>query len=142
MMKSKIVSTIALVLALVMCIAPMASAAVYASNYINFSGATINKVGIGKVKISFEVTGAFGVNEAGAKKVVVYESPDGSTWTAKKTFYSSTTPGMITYGSKNATSSVTYSGRSGYYYYAEVTVYAGISGTGDTDLHVTGSVKA
>lgn len=141
-MKSKIVSVSALVLALIMCISPLASAAVYASDYITYSGATISKVGSGKVEISFDVTGKFGVNEAGAKKVVVYESPDDNTWTAKKTFYSSTTSGMMFYGVKNASSSVTYTGRSGYYYYAEVTAYAGKDGTGDTNFHVTGSVKA
>lgn len=142
MMKSRIVSAVALVLALVMCISPLASAAVYSSEYISFSSASISKVSSGKVEINFDVTGKFGVNEAGAKKVVVYESSDNSTWTSKKTFYSSTTSDMMFYGVKNASSSVTYTGRSGYYYYAVVTVYAGTSGTGDTEIHTTGSVRA
>lgn len=142
MMRSRIVSTLALVLALVMCISPLASAAVYSSDYIISSGASISKVSGGTVKIRFDVNGKLRVNEAGAKKIVVYESPDDSTWTAKKTFYSSTTSGMITYGVMNVSSSITYTGRSGYYYYAEVTVYAGTDGTGDTDLHVTSSVRA
>lgn len=142
MMRSRIVSAAALVLALIICISPLASAAVYSSEYINFSDASISKISSGTVRISFGVTGKFGVNEAGAKKVVVYESPDDTTWTEKKTFYSSTTSDMMFYGVKNASSNVTYEGRAGYYYYAEVTVYAGISGTGDTDVLITGSVKA
>lgn len=142
MMKSRIVSVTAFVLALIMCISPLASAAVYSSNYISFSSASISKASSGTVKIRFDVTGKFGVNEVGAKKVVVYESPDDSTWTAKKTFYPSTTSDMMFYGVKNASSNVTYTGRAGYYYYAVVTVYAGTDGTGDTEIHTTGSVKA
>lgn len=141
-MKSKIVSTVALVLALVMCISPLASAAVYSSDYIIASGASISKVSSGTVRIRFDVTGKSRVNEVGAEEIVVYESSDGNTWTPRKTFYSSTTPGMITYGKISTSSSVTYTGHSGYYYYAEVTVYAGRDGTGDTDLHITDSVRA
>lgn len=141
-MRSRIVSAAALVLALVMCISPLASAAVYASDYIVVSSASISKVSSGVVEVRCDVTGTFGVNEVGAKKIVVYESSDDINWTAKKTFYSSTTSGMILYGVMSGVSTVTYNGRAGYYYYAEVTAYAGTNGTGDTNIHITGSVKA
>lgn len=141
-MKKRIISAVSIVLALIMFMAPMASAAVYSSDYISRSYISASKVSSGKVKVEFSVWGKYGVNEAGAKKVVIYESSDNETWTSKKTFYSSTTSGMITYGVQSATSSVTYSGTAGYYYKADVTVYAGTSGTGDTDTYTTNSVKA
>ncbi len=80
MMRSRIVSAAALVLALAMCISTFAPAAVKAREYITASSASISKVSSGTVKIEFSVIGKFGVNEAGAKKVVVYESPDNITW--------------------------------------------------------------
>lgn len=141
-MKRRVISIVAIALALVMFTIPMASAAVYSSDYISASNATISKVSSGVVRIRYNVYGKYGVNEAGAKKVVVYESSDESTWTPKKTFYSSTTSDMIAYGVMNTSLSVTYNGRAGYYYMAEVTVYAGTDGTGDTDIEITGSVKA
>lgn len=141
-MKRRVISAISLLLALIMVMAPMASAAVYSSDYISSSSSTTNKVSNGKVKVEFTVYGKYGVNEVGAKKVVIYESSDNETWTSKKTFYSSTTSGMITYGVRSATSSVTYSGTAGYYYKADVTVYAGTSGVGDTETYTTNSVKA
>lgn len=141
-MKRRAISAIALALAVVMFVVPVASAAVYSSEYLSSSHVSISKVSSGKVKVSFDVFGKIGINEVGAKKVIVYESPDNITWTSKKTFYSSTTSDMIEYGVRNMSSSVTYDGQAGYYYYAEVTTYAGISGTGDTDVLITGSVKA
>lgn len=142
MMKRRVISAVSLILALIMLMAPVASAAVYSSDYIARSYASISKVSSGKVEVEFDVSGKIGVNEVGAKKVVIYESSDNSTWTSRKTFYSSTTPSMITYGVRSAVSSVTYTGHSGYYYYAVVTTYAGTNGTGDTDIYTTNSVKA
>lgn len=141
-MKKRIISAVSFVLSLIIFMAPMASAAVYSSDYISRSVVSTSKVSSGKVKVEFTVSGKYGVNEVGAKKVVIYESSDNETWTSKKTFYSSTTSGMITYGVQSATSSVTYSGTAGYYYKADVTVYAGTSGTGDTETYPTNSVKA
>lgn len=141
-MKKRIISTVALILALVTLMAPMASAAVYSSDYISFCSASITKSSSGTVKVTFNVGGKIGVNEVGAKKVVIYESPDNQTWTLKKTFSSSTTPSMITYDVRSASSNVTYTGQAGYYYYAVVTIYAGTDGTGDTDVLTTNSVKA
>lgn len=141
-MKRKVISIVSLALVLITLTAPLASAAVYSSDYISSAYVSISKVSSGKVKVEFDVAGKYGINEVGAKKVVVYESSDGKTWTPKKTFYSSSTSGMITYGVRSATSSVTYSGTAGYYYKADVTVYAGTSGTGDTETYPTNSVKA
>ncbi len=90
-MKRKVISIVLFALVLITLMAPMASAAVYSSDYIVSSKVEISKASSGTVKVSFTVTGKIGVNEAGAKKVVIYESPNDSAWTPKKTFYSNTT---------------------------------------------------
>lgn len=131
-MSKKFISVLSVLLVFTVCVVPMASAAITASDYLLTYSSRIQSGGNGKVVISIIASGKAGVNEIGAKTIVIEESRDGRTWTELDPLTCDDYDEMMVYGARTIGSSVTYYGRSNYYYRATVTYYAGISGTGET----------
>jgi len=128
----------ALMLIVVLCLglsAPIAQAR--ASNYIAAYGAYMNADGSGKVSVWYDVTGTGMMEEIGSTSIVIYEN--GS---IVKTFYSSSTPSMMTKNKAIHGGSVSYNGVAGRSYYAIVYVWAAKLGDGDTRSKTTASIIA
>lgn len=94
-----------------------------------------------KIPVTVDVSGVGYMDEVGASKIYIYESTDGKNFTRVATYKSDDYPEML---ESNTTtyydSPVVYSGKAGYYYYADVYCYAAKDGGSDTRLYST-SVK-
>lgn len=113
-------------------IAPMSS------SYISFYYANISG-GNGKITVNFNITGTGKMTSIGATKVQIKNSSG----TTVKTFYSTTTDGMLGSNRTSYSSSVTYSGASSNSkYYAVVSFKAADSTGSDTASYTTGYATA
>lgn len=113
-----------------------------ASRFISSYLSYIAAVGGGKIQIWFDVDGVSKMDCIGAAQVVLYESKDNKSWTKVKTYYYTSYSGMTATNRVNYTSYVPYSGVSGRYYKATVTVYAEKDGGCDSRLVYTSTKKA
>lgn len=75
-------------------------------------------------QIWFDVTAVRGMDELGASKITVKRSSDNVNWETVKTFTKESYPQMIKEDTGVCASYVTYTGSTGYYYKALVTIYA------------------
>ena len=75
-------------------------------------------------EVWFDVTGVRGMDEIGASSIAIQRSTDGQSWTTVKTFSKSSYPSMVDKNTGCHASYVTYTGSTGYYYRARVTIYA------------------
>lgn len=142
-MKRKIISVFAVVLAIALCVAPTASAATQASQYLTAYIAYIYPEGNGNMSIYFEVEGTGTMDEIGALSIRLQEKPSGSTtWTTVETYSYVDYPNMLGYNDNFYYSSVDYSGTDGYSYRAYVTIWAGQDGDGDSRVILTDTVVA
>ncbi len=83
------------------------------------------------------------MDEIGALSIRMQEkSSYTSTWTTVKTYSYTNYSGMLGYDNIFYSSHVDYSGKAGYSYRAEVTVWAGINGDGDSRVILTNAVIA
>ncbi len=112
--------------------APVSSVQPCASDYLNLYSAYVAPMGSGRIEVWFEASGKYYLDEIGALRVMIYESPDNETWTWKKTFLHDQTPGMLSFHDNFHVSHVSYQGRVGYYYKAYVCIWGGSGGAGDT----------
>lgn len=95
--------------------------------------------GTGSITVHFSIVPTGKMTSLGATKVQIYDYND----TLVKTFYSSSTSGMLISNAYSHSSSVTYYGAtSGQKYYAVVTFKAANSSGGDSDYYVTAYAKA
>ena len=136
--KKKIYRIALLILAVSLCLslfAPVAHAR--ASKYILLYGASVVADGNGKVSVWYDITGTGTMDQIGSTSIVIYEN--GS---SVKTFYSSTTPSMMTTNKLYHGGSVTYSGVAGKTYYAIVYFWAGKNGDGDSRSKTTTAIVA
>lgn len=108
-----------------------------ASTCIASSSASISAYK-GTVTVSFSITGTGKMTSLGATKVQIKDS-SGS---VVKTFYSSTTSGMMGYNKTYHSGSVTYSGSTGTKYYAVVSFKAANATDSDTTTRTTGYTTA
>lgn len=109
----------------------------YSNAYISSMYAYLSKSG-STLTVTFTVWGTGLMSAIGASRIYIYES-DGS---HVKTFYSASTPSMMTYNDSSYTSSVSYDGaESGVGYYAVVTGYARDNTGSDTMNYTTNTVK-
>lgn len=92
----------------------------------------------GEVKISYDVRASAFADRVGVSKIKVY-AVDGSSVTI---IPGNTTNGLVREGAFRHRSSYTYTGISGKYYYAEVTVFADIDPDTDSRTITTATVKA
>lgn len=113
-----------------------------ASSFLTSYSVGIHPVGNGKVEVSFSVVGTDIMDRIGAAKIVVYESTNNSSWSPVKTYNYTTYSNLTATNRSTYGSDVTYSGTSGRYYKAIVTIYAAKDGGSDSRLVTTSSVKA
>lgn len=92
----------------------------------------------GEVKISYDVRASAIADKVGVSKIKVY-AVDGSSVTI---IPGNTTNGLVLEDTTRHRSSYTYTGTSGKYYYAEVTVFADIDPDTDSRTITTDTVKA
>jgi len=126
--------------------APLASATElqivpFASSYLDSYSAYVYSAGSKNVQVWFTVTGCTTVGQLGALTVILQESTNGTTWQTVKTFSYVDYPGILAYNTGLHSGSVSYSGISGRYYKAYVTVWGGTGNNGDSRQIATGSLR-
>ena len=113
-----------------------------ASYYLSSYSAYIAAIGGGKIQVWFDVNGVAKMSRIGAARVIIYESTDNKNWSSVKTYYYTSYSSMTATNKINHISYVPYSGVSGRYYKATVTVYAAKDGGSDSRLVYTSTKKA
>lgn len=109
-----------------------------ASYYINAVSASASG-GTGSITISFNITATGKMTSLGAQSVLIYNSSG----TLVKSFYATSTTGMLASDRFSYASSVTYSGATtGARYYAVVTFKASNSSGGDSTTYTTSYATA
>ena len=145
-MKRKMTSSLALVIVIVLCLSTTVSASgveMRASEYLNRYSAYVYPEGSGEISIWFEVMGTTTMDEIGALSIRLQEkSSTSSTWTYVKSYSHVNYPNLLGYNTGFHSSGVYYSGKVGYSYRAEVTVWAGKNGDGDSRIILTDEVGA
>ena len=142
-MKRKIMCAFAMLLAVVICIAPIANASTRASMYLSRYLAYVYSEGDGDISIWFEVEGTGTMDEIGVLSIRLQQKPAGSsTWTTIKTYSHNDYSELLEYNDSFHYSHVDYSGKEGYSYRAYVTVWAGKDGNGDSRVILTDTVIA
>jgi len=138
MNKKRIMRISALLLAVLLCIAPLSPfAQARASKYIASYGASMSADGYGKVSVWYDITGTGLMDEIGATVITIYENG-----TLVKTFQSSSTPSMLAYNKNIHGGYVSYYGVAGRTYYSYVTFWAAKQGDGDNRSYQTSSIVA
>jgi hypothetical protein len=137
----RISKVLAIILILVICITPEAIAATQASDYLAQYDAYIITNGNGNISIWFDVTATGIMDQVGALTIILKEY-NGSSWNTVKTYShtNSLYSHILATNTNVHADSVSYSGISGRYYYATVTVWAGVDGGGDSRSITTDSV--
>ena len=112
------------------------------SQYLSaYTASAIAKSG-GKIAIDVVVRGRGSMDAIGADRIHVYESKDGSSFYRVATYRAADYPELLTSGTAYTKTAVTYSGKVGYYYQADIYVYAEKDGGSDIKLYETNVVKA
>lgn len=144
MRKIKAFLCLILVVALSMCVVVGADAAEpRASAYLSSYAAYMGAVGDSDVVVCFEVFGTKTMDEIGALDIILQEKAPGSTtWTTVATYWHSENPGMLITNDTSHVGYVTYDGVAGYIYRAQVTIWAGRDGSGDSRDIVTPEIIA
>ena len=109
---------------------PRASAFFMSSDvYIHMTTST-------QFRVWFEVSALGVMEKVGASEIKVQKSSDGENWTTMKTYSMDDYSNIIDKNSGAHASYVTYTGQTGYYYRAKVTLYAeNSSGFGEWDRY-------
>ena len=147
-MKKTQIKAISIILIIIMCLTPTASAASISPDSINSSlylaayGADMYAEGGGEVSIWFDVTATGTMDEVGALTIILQQSTNGTTWSTVKTYSYTSYSNMLNYNDTECVSGVYYNGVSGRYYRAYVTVWAGIDGEGDSRQILASAIQA
>ena len=112
-----------------------------ASDYLTYYAVYALTAPDGGVIIEFEVEGTGRMNLVGASCIVVQEKV-GTKWMGVKTYFGSTTDGMLAENAYSHIGSITYKGTPGKEYRALATVYAENSTGDDSRTIITNSVTA
>lgn len=112
-----------------------------ASDYLTYYAVYALTAPNGGVIIEFEVEGTGRMDLVGASCIVVQEKV-GTKWMGVKTYFGSTTDGMLANNAYSHIGSITYKGTPGKEYRALATVYAGNSSGDDSRTIITNSVTA
>lgn len=113
-----------------------------ASDFIDDYNINFYSVGGGKVRIAFEVYATSVMDDVGATRILLYGGPSADQLLPVETFYESTSPNMIASNTSSHSSSVTFTGQSGYYYQALVYVRATKDGVWDSRNTWTSIIRA
>lgn len=92
----------------------------------------------GKIVISYDVKSSKMADAVGVETIVIFKS----TGTQMATINGSTSNGLVRNNSSINKSTYTYSGTSGFSYYAEVTIFAEVGSDYDSRTVTTGTIKA
>lgn len=103
-----------------------------ASNFFMSSDVFISMKTSTQFRVWFEVSALGIMDKVGASEIKVQKSSDGENWTTMKTYSMDDYADMICEDTGFHTSYVTYTGQTGYYYRAKITLYAeNSSGVGE-----------
>lgn len=143
----KLRTILAVVLTLVIsvaCCCPAFAAEPRASDYIASCYAYASASASGSISVQVVVRSQSGktMTEIGAKKIIVQESKNGTTWTSVATLTSKDNSRFLASGSRYDRTHTVYSGTSGYQYRCIVSCYAGNSTGGDTVSYTSNAVTA
>lgn len=141
-MSKKVLRIVAITLILAMCFGTTAFASVQGSQYIDSYNAFLNSPSAGKVEVWFDVKGNATSDEVGVLTVILRSSTDKENWTAVKTFRYFDYSNMLAYDTMKHVSHVDYEGETGVYYQAQVTVWVGDGGDGDSRIILTPAILA
>ena len=103
-----------------------------ASYYLDSYNTYICAMGSGKLQIWYTVVGVTDMDEIGVLSIVLYESSDKTNWTHVKTYSHQNYSTMLIEDDWAHSSYVSYNGTAGKYYKANVCIWAGKNGSGDT----------
>ena len=95
-----------------------------ASNFFGSSDVYLQQTTSTQFRVWFEVTALDGMDKLGASEIKVQRSSDGVNWTTMKTYTPSSYANMMDENSGVHVSYVTYTGQTGYYYRAKISLYA------------------
>lgn len=95
-----------------------------ASDYIMRTCVYLDQTSSTQFDVWYEVIALGIMDELGAYKIRIQESTDGSNWTTVYTFTQEDEPGLVSEDSPVHSSYVTYTGVSGRYYRAKITLFA------------------
>lgn len=143
-MKCKTMRIIAMVLVVILAMAPLSVFATdfseessaegsRSSNQISSTYATITRNG-GRIEVFFQIVGTGTMNSIGAAQIQIKDS----TGTVQKTFNYKTTSGMMSYSSAAHMGTVVYYGSASTRYYAVVTFQASNNSGTDNSTYITG----
>lgn len=105
-----------------------------ASNFFGSSDVYLQQTTSTQFRVWFEVSALGIMEKVGASEIKVQRSSDGVNWTTMKTYTPSSYTNMMDENSGVHVSYVTYTGQTGYYYRAKITLYAeNSSGFGEWD---------
>lgn len=112
------------------------------SAYLDSYNAYIYDCGNGHFQIWFSVSGVNVMDQLGALNVILKESSDnGTTWNIAKTYRYTAYPSMLGTNRMSYLSCVEFTGTVGYKYYANVSIWAGRNGGGDSRQITTPIVR-
>ena len=105
-----------------------------ASNFFGSSDVYLQQTTSTQFRVWFEVSALYGMDKLGASEIKVQKSSDGVNWTTMKTYAMANYSNLICENTGSHVSYVTYTGQTGYYYRAKITLYAeSSSGFGEWD---------
>ena len=120
-----------------------AYAATDASAYLDGYRATCTAKSGCMIAVTVEVDGTGIMDDIGAAQIHVYRSADNKHFDYLRTFDSEDFPAMMDHDTRwYYKTPITFLGLAGYYYYANVEVYAGKDGGSSTRSYMTASVQA
>ena len=139
---SRIVSMLlAVVMVLAVPAAAMENENSRASNFFGSSDVYLYQTSSTKFQAWFEVTALDGMDKLGASEIKIQESSDNVNWTTVKTCTSANYSNLIRENTGVHASYVSYTGTTGKYYRAKITLYAeNSSGFGEWD-RTTSSIR-
>lgn len=119
------------VITIVLVIVTMMMVPVYAeeiedrsSAFFMNSSRSLTKITASKIEVYFSVSAFDIMDELGASSIKIQRSSDGTNWTTMKTFTKSGYPNLICEDTSLHAATVSYTGTTGYYYRAKITLYA------------------
>lgn len=116
--------------------------AVCSSDYISIYSAGLTAESDCKITVTVDVDATRTMTQVGASSVTFYRSTDQTHWTPTKTYNYEDHPKMMGSGMSYYKDIITHYGVPGYYYFADVTCYAGDSSGHDTRVYTTNIVRA
>ncbi len=107
-----------------------------ASNFFGSSCVYLYKTTSTQFEAWFEVTALGGMEKLGASEIKIQRSSDGENWTTMRTYTMDNYSNLICANTASHASYITYTGQTGYYYRAKITLYAkNSSGFGEWDRY-------